>query len=332
MIVKPFPKPPERTGKRSPKEKKKKEQKNWKKLPVIRFIDPYSSYNLYGDIVLPTKFWHNKEETVYPLELFLDYKTIRQIHFRENGIIFELEDFNENELSSIKFLQERLRSLGDQHAWDLANFLEFYSEYFENDNIPVHWNSYCKKPGKKHEESTIFDCIDKVFDSNKENLVFMRGNKNVGKKDFRSTLLCFNFKIISWLTKEKNIFSAKFIKDCFRLSYYADFQSFINIFKNFCFPTIIDETKGKLLTRSLNTLVGKINMSVKFFSIYLPKSNFSFQYWVHSKENFDEKVIEKLKMMENSDFPSTENVDFEKKKKDVSNYSDLIKSYYCLKK
>ena len=102
MIVKLLPNPLELVRKRSPKIKMKKEQKDSKKLPVIRFLDPYSSYSLYGDIILPNKFWHNRDETVYPMELFLDYKTIRQIHFRENGIIFELEDFNENELSSIK--------------------------------------------------------------------------------------------------------------------------------------------------------------------------------------------------------------------------------------
>ena len=331
MIGKLLPNPLELVRKRSPKIKMKKEQKDSKKLPVIRFLDPYSSYSLYGDIILPNKFWHNRDETVYPMELFLDYKTIRQIHFRENGIIFELEDFNENELSSIKFLQERLRSLGDQYASDLANFLEFYNEYFQNDNIPVHWNSFGKKLEKSHDVS-LFEWIDNVFDSNKENLVFMRGNKIINKKDFRAKLLCFNFEIIGWITKEKNIFSEKFIKDCFRMGYYADFQAFINLFKHFCFPTVIDETKGKHFTRSINTILGKVDIAVKFFSIFLPKKDFSFHYWIHSKEDFDEKVIERIKLMENSDIQSIENMNFEKKKNEISNYSNLIKSYYCSKK
>ena len=79
-----------------------------KSPPVSRFLDPYQNYHLFGDIVLPNKIWQSPNEPIYPLDLILNFKIIKQIHVRENGLIFELDEIDENSLTSIGFLQERL--------------------------------------------------------------------------------------------------------------------------------------------------------------------------------------------------------------------------------
>ena len=302
-------------------------------VPIFRFLDPYASYILHGDIILPNTFWHNKDQTVYPLELFLDYKVIRQIHFRKNGIIFELEAFNENELSSIKLLQERLKSLGDKHANDLAGFLEIYNDYFENNNVPMQLNIYGKPLEGKADDESVFDFVDQVFDSNTENVIFMKGNKIINKKDFRAQFLCYNFKLLEWITREKNFFSDKFIRDCFRMGYFADFKKFVDLLRDFCFPTIIQESKGKFLRTSIHTIVGKVSIPVQFYSILLPKKNVYFRYWIHSKENHDPAIVNKLKIVANFDENmSTTLTPEEKNQQEVGAYSHLMRSYYKLRK
>ena len=311
--------------------KKKKKKLLWwqKKYPVYRFLDPYQNYNLFGDIVLPNSFWQNKQKIVYPLELFLDYKAIRQIHFRENGIIFELEAFNENQLSSIPFLQDRLRSLGDFQAWDLAEFLEFYNEYFLNDEIPVQQSMFGEVLDE--ENDSVFEWVDKIFDSNRENIVFMKGNKMINKKDFRAQFLCYNNKILEILTREKNFFSEKFIQDCFRESFFTDLHGFTNLVRNFCLTNLIDVMKGKLITKPINTIVGRINISVKFYSVLLPKKNLYFHYWIHEKENYDQKMLDKMEMIANFDEKMKAKLKGEDQQKEVvGHYSNLMRTYYCL--
>ena len=309
-------------------EKKKLWLQKQTRLIVIRFIDPYQSYNLYGDMILPNKFWHNRNEMVYPAELFLDYKALRQIYVRPNGIILEFEDFNENHLTPIPFLRERLRSLGNKEAYILSDFLNMYAEYFENSNIPEFWSLFQEKNSNLKKE--MFDWVDELFEKNKENLVAIRGNKIISKKDFRAKILCFNSKLLEWISPEKNVFSETFIRDCCRLIFFRDLEEFTNLIKNFLIKGFVSEINDQRLLLPLNTKIGIVYTSVRNYAMYFKENQMYLQYWIHNKQDFEQNIIEKFKkkaILEEK---------IEKKRvtieqNEATAYSNLMKTYYCQK-
>ena len=295
---------------------------------IIRFLDPYQSYNLYGDMILPNIFWHNKNEMVYPAELFLDYKAIRQIYVRPHGIIFEFEDFNQNALARIPFLRDRLISLGDREAYNLADFLNMYAEYFENNNIPE-FMSHFKAKENSIPKLTMFDWIDNLFEKNKENLVAIRANKIISKKDFRARILCFNSKLLEWISPEKNVFSDTFIRDCCRLIFFRNLEEFTNLIRNFLIKGFVSEIIDKPLILPINTKIGIVYTTVKNYGIFFPENKMYLQYWIHDKKDFDQKIIDNLQKYAilNEKFGNVNNVN--KSQEEATVYSNLMKMYYC---
>jgi len=315
--------------------KKKELEDQYKNPPIFRFLDPYQNYILYGDVVFTNTFWHNKAQFVYPFELYLDYKAIRQIHVRPQGIIFEVEDFSDNVLSSVPFLQDRLKSLGEKNASDLADLLECYNDYFLNDSIPEQQKLLMQEELQTNSNESIFEWVDSKFEANKENVLFLKGNRMISKKDYKAQFLCYNSKLIEWLTKEQNIFSQEFIRDCFKVSYFADFEGFTNLVKHFCLGIKSqgenDKTEGELLTKSINTIAGKVDINVTYHSIFFPQKKMYFHYWIHAKENYDKKTNERFQEIATFDQNLTKKIK-PKMAPELGIYSNLMKYYYCLKK
>ena len=302
----------------------------WKQKPpiIIRFLDPYQHYYLYGDMVLPNKIWQSKSETIYPIDLHRNYKIIRQIHFRQHGIVFELDELDENMMTSIDFLQNRLRSLGNQNSHDLADFLDYYQEFFKKDQInemPPEMVSNDKL------EQNVFDWMDEIFKLNQENIIFLKGNKfTKNNRDFRVKYLGYNFKLLEWLTNEDNIFSEEFIRNCFRFVFVKNLEGFMAILKTIVTKKNKDSVKTTIISRSLNTIIGTINLLMKFDTFAFPKQRIIFQYAVHSKEDFDPIIEKKIISKKMEVYSKKMKYDF--CRKESRTYAGLMKFYYVNKK
>lgn len=291
--------------------------------PIYRFLDPYLHYHLFGDIVLPNKIWQSPKDTIYPLDLVRNYKIIRQIHVREHGLVFELEDINENSLASIGFLQERLRSLGNKNANDLADFLDFYQDYFLNSPS----EDFLKgEESNDLEEPKVFDWIDKVLENNKENVVFLKGHVLTKKKDFKTKFLCYSFKFLELLTKEKNIFSEDFIRDCFRFSYVNDIEGFTLILKGIVIQKYKKVIGSNLLMRPFNTLLGKIKLLVNMQTFLFPKQGMFFHCGISLRENIDPLLEKKIMIMKKEENKKKKKLDPERK--ECQNHSGFMRLYY----
>lgn len=314
-------------GRKAAKLRRKSARKQQRIVPVYRYLEPYPSYKLFGDIVLPNSIWQEEGRPIYPLELFLEYKAVRQIHVRENGLVFELEDYNENEVASIPFLQLRLKSLGDKTASELADFLELYQQYFQAED----------GPGPERTEGCMdqsnqqpLEFLDDLFNANDENLVFAKGNRMLGKRDYRVVYLGFSTKLIEWVTREKNVFSDVFIRDCFRQAFFNDFEGFTKLLKIF-FATLARSSlpANQKLKKVIKTIAGKTEIAVNANSILFPKEALFFQYWVHRKESFDPGVLEKMELTQRLDRQLAKRTTLPAS---AGLYSNLLRSYYCSRK
>ena len=294
-------------------------------LPIYRLLDPYQYYKLHGDIVLPNEIWQGKNETIYPLELHREYKFIRQIHFRQHGIIFELDEFDENYITPILFLKNRLESLGDKNAHSLSIILENYLEFFKKLNNSSNENELTKVPSNCNLEPKVFDWIDGIFELNKENILFLKGNKIKENKDFSAKYLCYNFQLLEWLTNESNIFSEEFITDCFRFTSINGLEGFTAILKNVV-QIYKNNIKQTVVARSFNTIIGKINILMKFETFSFPLQGLFFQYGVHSKEYFDPLIEEKI--LKNKMEIYSKRTKFTICKQESQNHVALMKLYY----
>ena len=314
-------------------------QKTRKRYVILKFLDPYQNYHLYGDVVLSNKLWQSNKELVFPFyELYLDYKALRQIYIRPNGVIFELEDFYENIKSPIPLLKARLKSLGDTNASTVADFLDYYESYFHQEDLS---ESTSKTPlilkTKPFSEEQMFDWVDKIFEENKENVTFIKGNKLLKNRDSRTRYLCYNSKLLQWLTREKDVFNEQFIKDCLCMSYHTDLEGFLQVLKGMVIDKYQTQAKSKILPKSFNTLLGKVNLLMEFDTVAFEEQRMFFYISTHNKSNFEPNLISRFQNMSieqisKKNVEGKMNFEFELDRRKTENYSQLMKSYYCWKK
>ena len=297
------------------------------KYKVSRFLDPYQNYRLYGDMIFSNKLWNiSDKEPIYSFELYKNYKAFRQIHIREHGVILELEDFDENETACTSFVKSRLKSLGDQKTSNFADFLDNYDDYFMEDQDLRHQNDNFNQGQAK-----IFNWIDDIFEKHQEDVVFIRGNKMLTNKDFRTRYLCYNFLMLEWITNDSNPFSDEFITNCFQVFFFKDLDEFINILKSIIVRKMQKTGGSKILPKYINTLAGKIKIMVEVDTHIMQKEGMFFHYIIHSKKNQDPSFLQKIQKYKKN---------FEERKKKITElereksicYSELIMLYYLNKK
>lgn len=299
------------------RKKKKINQKSLAKFKIfiLKYYDPISSHRFYGDFIIPDKLWKFDGDPICSFKLYRDYKSIRNVHVRNNGVVLELEDYEAYKICPIKFIQSRLMSLGDSQAYELAIFLEKYCKLFEkNQNLKDHLTST-----KNTDEETML-WIDDFFENNQENGAFVRVNKMVNSFDFRTKYLGINFKMLEFLTNEISFSSEKFIDDFLGILTFKNFEDFTNIIKSsICMQTF---------PKSLNTKIGEIQIFVDVKIHHIKSERNAILNFTYPKEQFHPKLAlasetwkaEKIKQTKTND------------KHYIENYGEVIKLYYLKKK
>ena len=215
--------------------------------------------------------------------------------------------------------------MGDKYTNDLADFLDFYQDYFLNSPLEGFLND---QENNDLKEPNVFDWIDKVFALNKENIAFLKGNVITKKGDFKAKFLCYSFKCLEWLTNETNIFSEDFRRDCFRFPYVNSMEGFSLILKGIVLQKYKKTGGSNIFMRQFNTLLGKIKLCVNMQTFIFPQQRMFFHYGVTLKENIDPLMENKIMMMkENNKKMKME----DEKRKEYQNHSDLINFYYMNK-
>lgn len=174
----------------------------------------------------------------------------------------------------------------------------------------------------------MFNWIDNLFEKNKENLVAIRANKIISRKDFRARILCFNLKLLNGSLLKK-MFSVILYK---RLLSPYFFQKFGRVYKscrNFLIKGFVSEIIDKPLILPLNTKIGIVYTIVRNYGIFFPENKMYLQYWIHDKRDSSQKIIDNLQRFAllNEKLRNENNV--KKSQEEATVYSNLMKMYYC---
>lgn len=309
------------TGSNSAKKKKKQIVEETPKLILLKHYDPIKSHRFYGDFVIPDKLWQfTQEDGLFSFQLYKDYKLLRQLHVLSNGVLLEFEDYNEKELSSINFIQSRLLSLGDKNAYELAIFLGKYAKLFEinPEESSKNIGSLIKANSLKEKS---FQWMENLFETHKNDVVFIRGNQISIGKDFRTKFLGFNCKLMEWLSQEVSVFSDKFINDCLNIFKFKSFEDYTNIVKS----SVYRESFPKIL----NTIAGEFLISVDVKVHFIMEERMFFHYIVFLKKNHDVRLLREIHLKQNE----TKAQKFKENEKGyIQSYSQLMKLYYLKNK
>lgn len=303
----------------------KKMGNNYRKIKFapMKFLDPFQFYRLHGDFVFTERILtvNDSKESIYSFELYQNFKVLRQIHARPHGVVFEFDDFDENEIFSTPFLQERLRSLGNRKAYDFANFIDTYAESFKQPSKSC-------LPQKVFNYEKIFSWIDDLFEKNQEDVVFIRGNKVLNGKDSRTRFLCYNSTLISWISNRKNLFDEELMRDLLRIFSYTNFEEFFNTML-ICMGQ--KPQNLKFFKKFLNTVAGPLEIDIDLKFNFMAEENLQFYHFFYYKKDHDQNFIQKLQ--------DTKKELFERENRVLcSNHhyyyglSELIKAYYLKKK
>jgi len=281
---------------------------------ISRALGIYQTHRLYGDMVFTDQLFDLNKNRIYTFQLYCQNKTIRQIHIRKNGVLLELEDFDEGHISCIDFIKSRMFSLGNKDAFEFCEILDHYKAFFLNEKEKAPSGFQLQK------KFSTLDWIDEIFHNHKEDVLFLRGSKFINSKDFRTHYLGFNFNLLEWITEETNYFSEDFISDCLKIFPMRNHNDFSEVMKIIIGKTKLSERKF------INTLLGEIEKKVIIKMSLHPNGEELFHYMVHRKEDFDHSFEENLKKLKNK--KAIQDKHLEINRKDTQLYSELMKLYY----
>lgn len=99
-----------------------------------KFIDPHNIYRFYGDLVTidNLNFFEENDQKIYQLDLHCSFKMISGIDISDNVRIF-LEDKFAQDYRPIQLYIDRLNSLGNKQAHNLADFFTKMGPHLEID-------------------------------------------------------------------------------------------------------------------------------------------------------------------------------------------------------
>lgn len=236
-------------------------------------------------------------ETNHCIKKIFNNQILKQIHIRENGVIFELEIFNISEsLSSFLYTKVHL-----QCVYDFINFLD------ETENK----NEITKKEKSiKIFDEEVFEIFDELLEKNKEYLFFMRGNILTTSCDFQTKYLCFNFIFLKWITPEANVLNEQLITFLININFFEDFNEFVDYMKR------IQISPEKSVPFQMNFLsyLGFVSLESQLKFNFVSEKNLFFHSIISKDKSFDSKLIK-----QDNEVVRDDNIRF---------HSELMKIYY----
>lgn len=339
-----------------PKTEKKSRKKNIKTLikeaiqknrlvkpPLFYFIDPINCHRIYNDLVIPE--CNNPDSKIFILQDYLKYKTISQIHIRENGLILEFDDMKYDYITPMGLLTERLNSLGNFYCHELAEILPFYYAYFEpliaslKEQKEKLAESNFKKQNLSEQEknaalSILYKLVDEFLSINIEKPSFIVVSQIIEDIEERIFMICYNKSMISLLQQNgedlSDAFESDFIENCLQMLSYLNYEEkmkgliviLLNIMKKKKFDLGLKQT----IRMFFNTIWGMFKANIMVTSHFCEIKDMKFRIINSVMEDTLENATI-FKILKNQKNAKNEN----KKEKRTGENSDLkkmLKIYY----
>ena len=260
------------------------------KEPIFLFIDPFHFHRIYGDYVIPIHSF-TTGESIHFFKAFMSYKTVAQIHIREKGIVLQFSEALPDYITPLGFLRDRLDSMGLKVCHEFAEYLPSYYRNFENSDSNVSHTKLVRfgvTDPMVSEHSTcdlILKEVDRIFDSFKEDLLFISVRQFQRAFDNRLNMLCFKNGLKECLIdsqKEENMFDPQFrdhLMEVFACESIEDYiKELEDLMRNF---TMKGLTKGydptsDFIIREVPTIFGKTKEKFRLHNISVNINGWNF--------------------------------------------------------
>ena len=154
-----------------------------------KFLQPIIIYRFFGDFVTidnPEIYSGN----ISQLSFFLTHKSISKITIKDRLTVHLADDFSKDS-SSVDLYIDRLKSLGNLQAFELAKLMEVMKEYFQIKDESSNINSFYKNHFNKIEDLL-----------SKEELVEYHQMKNRSDSEMSTNENCFTFRMKKFFIKK----------------------------------------------------------------------------------------------------------------------------------
>lgn len=303
------------------------------------FIDPLLNHRIYRDFLVPNNY---RGEPIYHFKSYLAYKSLSQVHIREEAVVLQFSDYLPDYITPIGLLQKRLDSVGNAYCHDLAQYLPKYYENFEEITSLALDSSFEREKILETEpyisqtstSGLLLKEIDKIFLNTRNDVVLITVYQEQKPSDDRLHMLAFNKNLINLLTSEEN-FEAMFESDLVDqlLEMFKDysFDQYMEEFSNFIKTYPVKEMKEQFnpnsdkYARNVNTVFGlkKLSFCMKNFPIEINGNKYRLICSIVDKE--DRNFL--LNMLANRR-REKKNDDVERKVQTNKDWSQLFQIYY----
>ena len=257
--------------------KEKIQKLNYLKIPLTFYLDPIPCHRIYRDYMIPD-YTFSSGNLIYLFEEYLHYKTLCNVHIRENGLVFQFADNDPEFITPLGLLKSRLNSLGNASAHDMAEFLPLYYSYFqaiENDL------AYQKdEPGQnqaqpklKTNEPVLADSstnakllkiIDDLFSENEGMIQFVSVSQMLKGYDDRAMMFCYSKELHGLIQINEgfddNVFESdiidKYLQMLFCYNYETRMKEMIHFLSILALNREVDRKSTYM--RDMNTIFGHI--------------------------------------------------------------------------
>jgi len=169
-------------------------------LPIPKFLDPIRFYRLSGDFILEDKSNSNgfKKKLNGSIQDYCYFKKIVSVNYDLELDVLSVNLMNyTNEYNSIELLIDRLRSLGQESAKNLSDWLS------ENKgNLYYSWNEMSRTPNEKQKYKAFLNKKQDIIKNlNQDNEIFLISEYNINLEVGKGQLhrLSFSKQLINLL-------------------------------------------------------------------------------------------------------------------------------------
>lgn len=299
------------------------------------FLDPVLCYRIYGDFLIP----NSELETGAPVHHFkkpLAFKTISQIHQRERGTVIQFNDVCPEYITPLEILQRRLNSLGDKYCHELAEFLPFYYNFYQN-AMPAGGKV---KVVRNVENDPIVSSlstfgfvlteIDKIFEFFKDDMVIISVHHLQKGFDGRLQMLSFNSELVNCLSSDPKADAFEFDTIDKLLEVFVDYstQNYIKEFTEFLksFPIKASTTGLKasedVFERDLQTTSGITREKIRLQSYPISINGWNFNLICSILKREEQSLFLKSAL-------KNKKIEFGLQKNEMKDNKDWAKMYSC---
>lgn len=315
---------------KSKKEKKENEKFFQKrlKLKIPKFLDPISYHRITGDFIIMDKLnQSNFDEIIYPYSLLLNFKFIKQIHIRKNGVVFEYDYLDLNFTPpNTNLLQSRLESLNNKKYYEFSKILYEFNKY---DFQKMKLADQQTKQKEKVKVNDILQAFDLIFFDYKNEKMFVMGNELLNISDYNVRFLGLSSNIIPYICNENdpNFFKESFIKSFNNFICYSGIYSYIDTISQSMINTMYkyDGISEKIYYQCFQTILGLHYSKMKVIEKLLPNENL-FVFAMLIQNTLEEEIFfNKLLFCKAKNY-FNDNQNYEKKK--FEDLGMLLTMYY----